>query len=146
MKLKTIPITLEQANQFIFEYHRHCGPKTRYKFAIGAIKDNKLVGVGVAGRPTARLLSDQKILEITRVCTDGTRNVNSFLYSVIVKIARLMGYEKVITYTLTKESQSSLKAIGAKIETIISPKSWDTPSRRRVFHGVYKEEKIRWRL
>ena len=69
--------------------------------------------MAIAGRPVARRLDDGKTLEVLRVCTDGTPNANSFLYGRVKRIAQLMGYEKIITYTLEEESGASLRAVGA---------------------------------
>ncbi len=49
-------------------------------------------------------------------------NVNSFLYGRVKRIARLMGYEKVITYTLEEESEASLRAVGARVVSTTKPK------------------------
>jgi len=144
--LKAVPITLRQANEFVKKYHRHNKPVQGYKFCIGVEKDGKLVGVAIVGRPVARNLDDGKTAEITRVCTDGTKNANSFLYSRCKRICQLMGYERVITYTLQKESGSSLRAVGAVQEIEVRAATWDRPSRRRKEQKVYQEPKVRWRL
>ena len=81
------------------------------KFAVGAAVDGKLVGVAIAGRPVARRLDDGKTLEVLRVCTDGTPNANSFLYGRVKRIGQLMGYTKILTYTLEEESGASLRAV-----------------------------------
>jgi len=144
--MRTIPLNLNEAAKFVKKYHRHNDPPTRSKFSIGATKEGKLVGVAIAGRPVARLLNDGRTLEIIRVCTDGTFNANSFLYSRVKKIALLMGYEKVITYTLQEESGASLKAIGAQIEAEVKAKSWNCKGRPRREQEVYKKPKYRWIL
>ena len=144
--MKVIPLTIKEANRFIRKYHRHNAPVTTGRFAIGAQKNGKLVGVAIAGNPVARLLCDGETLEVLRVCTDGTKNVNSFLYQRVKRIAQLMGYKKVITYTLQNESGSSLKAIGAEIESEVKPSSWNRPNRPRKEQEVYKQKKFRWRL
>src|SRR5688572_21417242 len=98
--METVPLHLKEANQFVAQHHRHNLPCVGCKFAVGAAQGGKLVGVAVAGRPVARRLDDGKTLEVLRVATDGTPNVCSFLYARCARIARLMGYERVITYTL----------------------------------------------
>jgi hypothetical protein len=114
--------------------------------SIGAEADGKLVGVAIAGRPVARLLDNGKTLEVLRVCTNGTRNANSFLYDKVRKIAALMGYEKVITYTLPSESGASLKAIGAKVERTTKPQSWTRSNRPRHEQPIFGQEKLRWNI
>jgi hypothetical protein len=144
--MKSIPLNLDEAGDYVKKHHRHNDPPTRSKFAIGAVKEGQLVGVAIAGRPIARLLNDGKTLEIIRVCTDGTFNANSFLYSRVKKIALLMGYEKVITYTLQEESGASLKAIGAQIEAEVQPGKWNRKGRPRRNQEVYSKLKWRWKL
>jgi hypothetical protein len=148
MKIKLIfkPISLKEANKYISQYHRHNKSVQGHKWSLGLYQGNKLIGVAITGRPVARLLDDGKTLEILRVCTNGYRNANSMLYSRVAKIARLMGYERIITYTLTKESGASLRAIGAEQEAKVKPTTWDRLNRKRKEQKVYAEEKIRWRL
>ncbi len=144
--MKVIPLSLRQANDFISKFHRHNKPVQGCKFCIGAQKANKIVGVAVVGRPVARLLDDGLTAEITRVCTNGTRNVNSFLYAHCAKICKLMGFNRIITYTLEEESGASLRAIGAKPEAFVEPSSWDRKNRHRNEQSVYQKRKIRWSL
>lgn len=142
-----VPIELKEANTFIEKYHRHNKKVLRDKFRIGLKQNGELIGVANAGRPIARLLNDGETIEITRVCVkNGYKNACSMLYARMVKICQLMGYKKVITYTLSKESQSSLKAIGAKIEGEIKPGSWNRKNRKRKEQTVYLEPKMRWLL
>ena len=141
------PISLKQANEFISNHHRHNKPVAGHKFSIGLFDDeNKLVGVAICGRPVARMLDDGLTLEVLRVCTDATRNANSLLYSRVKKIAQLMGYRKVLTYTLTEESGASLRAVGAQKSGIVKPREWSREKRERNSQDVYKKEKIRWIL
>ena len=111
--MNAVPLTISEANQFIAKYHRHHGPVVRDKFRIGCAVNGKLVGVATVGQPVARRLCDGFTLEVTRLCTDGTtKGVCSFLYSRAARIAREMGYKKIITYILDTESGTSLKASG----------------------------------
>ena len=110
--MKAIPLTLTEANQFIEKYHRHHHRVPRDKFRVGCEVDGKLVGVATVGQPLARMLCDGYTLEVTRLCTDGTKGVCSFLYSRCARISKEMGYKKIITYILESESGTSLKASG----------------------------------
>ena len=99
--MKVVPITLKQANAFVIQNHRHHGKVQGCKFCIGAVDDKgELRGVAITGRPVSRYLDDGATAEITRLCTDGYRNTCSFLYAACVRIAKEMGYKKVITYIL----------------------------------------------
>lgn len=144
--MEAVPLHLREANAFVRKYHRHSLPVTGGKFAIGAAVDGKLVGVAIAGRPVARRLDDGKTLEVLRVCTDGTPNANSFLYGRVRRIAQLMGYQKVITYSLQDESGASLRAVGAQVICELRAKEWSVPSRPRKSQPVYGRAKVKWEL
>lgn len=116
MALEIRPVTLKTASQYIEQHHRHNGKTAGCKFAIGCFDGNEIVGVSVCGRPVSRHYDDGLTLEINRVCTDGTRNACSMLYGASCRIARDMGYKKVITYTLVTENGASLKASNFKCE------------------------------
>ena len=125
------PVSLAQANAFVIDKHRHHDKVQGHKFSIGCYEDDVLHGVAIVGRPVARHLDDGQTLEVTRLCTDGTYNACSILYGRCSKIAKDMGYRKIITYILESESGSSLKASGWKCEGEAGGQSWDTPNRPR---------------
>jgi hypothetical protein len=131
MLIKAVPLELKEANAFVAALHRHHKPVTRDKYRVGASVGGKLVGVVQVGRPVARMLCDGKTLEVVRLCTDGTYNVCSFLYSAAARIAREMGYAKIITYILDSEPGDSLKAAGWTKEADVRGHTWNHPSRSR---------------
>lgn len=132
MRLRARPLELKQANAFVDSLHRHHDPVHRDKYRIGCELDGKLVGVVQVGRPVSRILDDGTTLEVTRLCTDGTKNVCSFLYSKAARIAKELGYSKIITYILDTESGDSLLATGWHLEADgVGGHSWNTPSRPR---------------
>lgn len=144
--VQAVPIHLREANAFLAKYHRHSLPTVGGKFAVGVWHGDKLVGVAIAGRPVARRLDDGKTLEVLRVCTDGTPNACSFLYSRVRRVAHLLGYETVVTYTLAEESGASLRAAGARPVAEVEPGEWSVPSRPRKSQPVYAKKKVRWEL
>lgn len=129
--MQAVPLELKQANEFVEQMHRHHAPVVRDKFRVGCEVDGKLVGVVQVGRPVARMLCDGKTLEVVRLCTDGTPHVCSFLYSRAARIAKEMGYERIITYILETEPGTSLKATGWKFDGIRGGGDWSRPSRKR---------------
>lgn len=131
MKLNAIPLELKQANEFVDSLHRHHNSVHRDKFRIGCEMDGKLVGVVQLARPVSRVLDDGKTIEVVRLCTDGTKDVCSFLYSRAARISREMGYTKIITYILDSESGISLKASGWHKEADTKGHNWNCPSRPR---------------
>ena len=110
--LKLRPISLREANEFVAIHHRHHKPLRIHKISIGCEAEGKLVGVAICARPAAHRLDDGYTLDVARLCTDGTRNACSMLYSAAWRAARAMGYTRIITYTLASESGSSLRSAG----------------------------------
>lgn len=130
--IKAVPLELKQANDFVDAFHRHHQPVIRDKFRIGATINGELVGVVQVARPKARMLDDGGTVEVVRLCTDGTKDVCSFLYARAARIAKEMGYDRIITYILESESGTSLKASGWNYECMTDGGSWNRPSRERV--------------
>ena len=138
--MKIIPIHFAQANAFVVSTHRHHGRVVGYKFALGVRDetpsnipwDGSLHGVAICGRPVARRSDDNLTLEVVRLSTDGTKNACSALYGACARVAREMGYRRILTYTLESEPGTSLKASGWKLDGTTGGKSWSVPSRPRV--------------
>lgn len=77
---KIIPLSLKEANAYVEQHHRHHAKVQGHKFSIGCMCNDKLVGVCIVGRPVSRYLDDGKTLEVTRLCTDGTYNLQHFVW------------------------------------------------------------------
>lgn len=127
------PIELKEANEYVALLHRHHDPVYRDKFRIACMgSDGKIHGVIQIARPVSRNLDDGRTVEVVRCCTDGTINVCSFLYSKAARIAKEMGYSKIITYILESEDGTSLKASGWQYEADTQGnRSWNCKSRPR---------------
>lgn len=127
------PLLFREANTYVALLHRHHKPVVGCKFVIGASDESgKLVGVAIAGRPVCRRYDHRKVIEVNRLCTDGTRNVCSFLYSRCARIASEFGYSTILTYILASEPGTSLLAAGWENDGIVEGSSWSVPSRKRV--------------
>lgn len=141
--LEIRPIHLAPAREFVAQYHLHNIPPVGGKFAVACYDEGRLCGVAICGRPTARRSDDGLTLEIYRNCTDGTPNACSKLYGATCKIARYMGYKRVITYTLASENGASLKASNFTWEGEAGGIAWTGP-RRRNYYVSPEEMKNRW--
>ena len=132
MSLIVKPISLAQANAFIINNHRHHDKVSGHKFSLSCYDGERLVGVACVGRPVSRHMDNGETLEVTRLCTDGTYNACSILYARCAKVAKDMGYKKIITYILESEDGTSLKASGWHCEAEnCGGGSWSAPSRPR---------------
>ncbi|WP_249142713.1 XF1762 family protein [Bradyrhizobium sp. AUGA SZCCT0160] len=130
-KLRHIRVRLPEANAFVSEHHRHHKPVVGHLFSIGAVMGDKLVGVAIVGRPVARMRDDGVTAEVTRLCTDGTRNACSFLYGASARAAFALGFQRIGTYILASETGGTLNAAGWRMIGETKGGSWSRPSRGR---------------
>jgi hypothetical protein len=130
--LQITPIFQDEAFAFIQQYHRHHRKPVGSLFQIALSDGKKIVGVVVVGRPSARRLQDGYTVEVTRLCTDGTPNACSMLYSASWRAAKAMGYRRLITYILNTEPGTSLKAAGWSLVGERGGGSWGRSERPRV--------------
>jgi hypothetical protein len=143
--LSIAPTNLSTANEFVRKHHRHHGKVTGCKFCIAVMdSDARVRGVVIAGRPVARLLDNGSTLEVTRCCTDGVTNGCSMLYAATSRIAKAMGYQRLITYILEEELGTSLTASGwICSEQSTGGGNWSRNSRQRNDHHPLGK-KQRW--
>ena len=129
------PLDLKKANEYVIANHRHNGKVLIHRFSIGCYDGDKLCGVAICGNPSARKLDDGKTIEVHRVYTDGTHNACSILYGRCARIAKEMGYARIITYITKEEPGTSLKASGWTLDADDvggGKNGWNVPSRPRV--------------
>ena len=108
---------LREANEFISRLHRHHKPTVGHRFSLKALSDTgQIIGVCVVGRPVSRSVNYMEVLEVTRLCTDGTKNACSALYAAAARAGKALGYTKIQTYILDSETGVSLKASGWALE------------------------------
>lgn len=131
-RLHVIPLSLDEANAFVAAYHRHHKPVVGHKFSLGAVLVEHIVGVAIVSRPVSRMRDDGMTLEVTRLCTDGTRNACSFLYGACARAAFALGYQRIGTYTLPEEGGASLRAAGWRLIGERGGGSWSRHERPRV--------------
>jgi hypothetical protein len=130
-KMTHVRIELSDANAFVAEHHRHHKPVVGHRFSIGAVLGEKLVGVAIVGRPVARMRDDGLTVEVTRLCTDGTKDACSFLYGACARAAFALGFKRIGTYILASEPGTSLTAAGWRLIGETKGGSWSRPSRGR---------------
>lgn len=143
-KLVIRPCELRDANAFVAGLHRHHKPVVGHRWSCSAVtSDGTVVGVATIGRPVSRGTNPRAIVEVTRVCTDGTPNACSALYGAACRQQRAMGYAKAQTYILESEPGTSLRAAGWRPVARTAGGSWSTPSRARQDKAP-TDPKIRW--
>lgn len=146
MSLTITPVTLGEARALVDQIHRHHRAPQGGLFAIGAAAGDEVVGVVIVGRPVARGNQDDYTCEVTRLAVkDDQPNACSILYAAAWRAARAMGYRRLITYTLTTEPGTSLRAVGFKCVGEVTGRSWHTPSRPRVDKHP-TQDKLRWEM
>lgn len=132
MSLEIIPVKQADVFEFINRFHRHHQAPVGWLWGHG-VQDERgvLVGVATVGRPIARSIDDGLTCEVTRLCTDGTKNACSSLYSASRRTAIAKGYRRGLTYIREDEPGTSLRAAGWEKLWETKGRSWSCPSRPR---------------
>lgn len=125
-------LDLSEANAFVAQHHRHHKRVVGHVFSIGAALDGKIIGIAIVGRPVARGRDDGVTAEVTRLCTDGTKNACSFLYGAAARAAFALGFKRIGTYILASEPGTSLTAAGWRQIAEVRGRSWSCASRPRI--------------
>lgn len=144
-RLHIVPVTRDDAQTFLRLHHRHLPRAPRVAiFRVGVVVGSCiLVGVATVGTPRARRLQDDRTLEIYRCCTDGTPNAPSCLYRACWRVARELGWSRLITYTLDEEPGTSLEAAGFRVVAETKGGRWSRAGRERKDDGPLCR-KLRW--
>jgi hypothetical protein len=156
MRLTHGRVDFDTARAFVAQHHRHHTPPVGHLFSLGAYRAGELVGVAIVGRPVSRHRDDGSTAEITRLCArsdlppaigrDGkahASSVCSFLLARCARAAMAMGFRRIGTYTLARESGDSLRVAGWTKVAEVKGRSWDTPSRPRADKHP-TEDKLLW--
>lgn len=130
--LQIVPITQKEANAFVAKHHRHRRPVVGSVFQIAVARDIEVIGVAIVGRPVARHLDNGWTLEVNRLCTTGQRNSCSMLYAAAWRVAKALGYKRLITYILDTEPGISLRAAGWRCLGEAGGDSWNHRKRPRI--------------
>ena len=142
--LEIRPVELRDAKAYIAEHHRHHKPPVGHRFSVGVYYGEELVGVAVCGRPVARNTDASSVLEVTRLCTAGHHNACSKLLGACQRAAKALGFKRIQTFTLCKETGASLRAVGWINDAVLEGKHWGNEKRPRnvMRHTFYA--KRRW--
>lgn len=143
--LHIVPCSLSEANAFVLEHHRHHKPVVGHKFSLAVADELSIRGVAIVGRPISRMLDDGWTLEVNRVATDGCENACSALYGACWRVAKNLGYRKLITYILGTETGTSLIASGWRNVGKAGGGSWNCKSRPRIDTAL-QQTKIKWEM
>ena len=145
MTLSIQPVNFDEAEVYIAKIHRHHRPPLGCRICLGVNDGEKLVGVLTAGRPVSRHLDDGVTLEVTRCCTDGTKNACSIPYAAAWRAAQAIGYSRMVTYTLPDEGGASLRAAGWVCVADVKATPWTNNTRVRADdHPIC--DKWRWEV
>lgn len=139
------PVWWRRICTFIRVHHRHHSPPQGWMWGLAVWRGSKLVAVATVGRAVAKW----KRLEVTRVCAlPGGASWGGC--SLIYRTAAEMG--ATVTYTLTAEPGTSLRAAGWVPTATIKGRDWRNCKRRRRDEqellpwekGPMVADKIRW--
>lgn len=147
--LRLAPCTVQAAKQYVRYHHRH-NPRVQsglFAVAVERADTGERVGVAIVGRPSSRVLQARGMVEITRVCTDGTPNACSFLIARARRAAVALGYRpgNLITYTLVDEGGASIRGAGLRVAACVEARGWADASVARAREDKHTiGDRFRW--
>lgn len=142
--LELVPLELRDLNELVRRLHRHHKPVQGHRFSLGCMRGPDLVGGCSVGRPVARLVNHRECVEVTRLVSDGSPHVCSFLYGAAARAAHALGYRRIQTYTLPSEGGASLRAAGWLCEGEAGGGQWHHTDGKPRRTDQPIERKLRW--
>ncbi len=134
---------------FINTHHRHNPAPLGWRWAHALYNGPELIGVATVGRPVARMLDPEQVVEVTRVCVKDCFNSRlawnacSMFYGAACKEAMRRGFPRIITYTLETETGAALRGAGWEPVKRTKGGSWSRAGRPRQDRAPTCP-KIRW--
>ena len=128
------PVRYVEAARFVKRNHTLRSAPAGHLFSIGAYDGERLFAVCMCGIPPNQYLNDGVTLYGSRLAKTGNiKNIDSFLFSKIIRIAQILNYERVITYTSIEETGQVERSLGFHIDGFSRSSS-----------KKYTFKKIRW--
>lgn len=148
--LEVREITQADAFAFIDRHHEHNERPQGWRFGAAIYNGPTLLGVVTVGRPVSRRIDQTHVVEVTRLCLDRRLSAGlaehacSKLYAWAAREAEKRGHARIITYTLTSESGTSVQAAGWQRDAATpASKGWSRRTRQRTT-PTPTEAKVRW--
>jgi hypothetical protein len=142
--LRLAHVELAEANAFVALHHRHHKPVVGHRFSLGVTLGGILCGVAICGRPVARVTDYKSVIEVTRLCTDGTKNACSFLYAASARAALALGFSKIQTFILIEEPGVTLEAAGWRLESYSDGGDWTSATHENRRQDQPQGRKQKW--
>lgn len=146
-------VSLRTAAAFVAQHHRHHEPPQGAIVALGLWEGERLVGVGIIGRPVSRELQRQGVAEMTRGCIlpdlapsgPHANGAASALDARVRRLAQALGFARCVTYTLPEEGGASLRGDGWQRDMeLAGGGEGSRPSRARPPANYPTARKVRW--
>ena len=88
--MRTIPLTVEEAEAFLAQHGRHYKAPVEAICAIGVEDDTGLHGAAILGR------RDAQVAELAHIYVDGVSQGYSLLYGACWRALKALGYERTV--------------------------------------------------
>lgn len=148
--MRIVPVSITEARAFVEKHHKHHHAPPGASFAVGVACLGRLVCVALVGRPISpELDADPTIAELTRGASDGsTWGAASLCTRTAGEAAVLLGYRRVVSYTLLGERGTSYRKAGWRVTglRVYAPTAvgWNNRPGRAPTSQVSRHPKVRW--
>jgi hypothetical protein len=133
---KIIPLTLNEADVFIRQWHRdhkrHPAIKL-HRFSLGLLEGDKLIGAIIVSFPMARLTDLHQVAEVQRLAADGSKDAASQLLGAATRVCREMGFARFQMFVAVSEKTAPafLKAANFTFDGVTNPSPWEGKKRTK---------------
>ena len=143
-RLVMIAIERDVAKKFIEKNHSHLHTPSTWICHVAVADSGRLCCVAVLNRPCARLLCDGKTAEVGRVASDGTPHAASKALSAITRVAALLGFGRIVSYTLLGEAGTTYVSCGYVATAVSAGGKWARGGETRTRESQQLGAKVRW--
>lgn len=138
------PIGFREACKFVADHHRYLASPRGCLFCVGVHSYLGLVAVAIVGRPISPTQQDGETCEITRLAAiDNWRNASSCAIAASWRVAKALGYTRIISYVDARLNGESFKAAGMKFVLTRPRSGWhgrtlQQPSHATAFTSLFE--------
>jgi|GEM_PF-2899691 len=155
-RMNLVPVAPDAAEAYIARHHSHLPVMNRrgLLYALGVRYGGRLVCVGAVNTPTGRWSQPERVVELTRVASDGTmRGSASMLVSRVIDALPMVAPRGattapplLVTYSLTSEEGATYRALRDKGLRPVRAVGGRAPAGARSGSDVSlaQVEKVRW--
>lgn len=154
-RVRILPVTRDEGRRAVFEWHSHHDPHVSHRISLGGFVGDRLVAVGVLGRPKAPELQKRRdCWEVTRLACgpEAPHCTASRLLGRLTRVGLAAGLGLIVSYTRIDEPGTCYLASNWTPVELVKGREHTTGNRAlRWLPGLYEPsteiiDRVRWEI